>query len=559
MTRDRSVQIGLWLIAVAWMTWSASYTWESVVDDAYITARYASELAAGHGLVFNPGEPAVEGITNLAWAWWISVGLRMGFTALDWMLAWGWICAAAALALTIPLTSALSGRRDSIAALPALLLAGVPHFAIVATNGLETTQWVMMVLATVAAWLGLEGRARWLAGLVGAALVWVRPEGAAVVALLIAVDLTGRDGRALPFAAPAVASEAALLAWRWSTYGRLVPNTWDAKANFPITDTFQQNGGYFYPERWVLYGFLAMFTLAALAVVSPARRDDVRPPPPLRRAAGVLGVTLLLAFIPLTVNEWMPGLRLFEPSMALTMCVLGAAVGRFSAPSPRIWWIGARLLAFPALLTWESADRARDYDGHHTVQRHNGAARAAFHLQQNLPPGSWLATRDAGVLAYFVGPEVKVAELHQRALTQPHPDGRDALIANYTPRNPEAFISTLRTADQPNFEYPGDRKVWERLSEPYVYLGRVNQHYRRHYDVYVRADLHVPPLPEGAVVSFAGPKPGDPGAPPSGAEPAQVTPPAPIDEPAVVPPSQQRGQGGQGGQGEQGEPAGDEP
>jgi len=37
-----------------------------LVDDAYISFRYAHNLASGQGLVFNPGE-YVEGYTNLLW------------------------------------------------------------------------------------------------------------------------------------------------------------------------------------------------------------------------------------------------------------------------------------------------------------------------------------------------------------------------------------------------------------------------------------------------------------------------------------------------------------
>lgn len=39
----------------------------TLVDDAMISMRYAKHLAQGHGLVWNIGEPPVEGFTNLGW------------------------------------------------------------------------------------------------------------------------------------------------------------------------------------------------------------------------------------------------------------------------------------------------------------------------------------------------------------------------------------------------------------------------------------------------------------------------------------------------------------
>ena len=42
-------------------------------DDAAISMRYAENLAEGHGLLWNPGSPAVEGVTNPLWAAWMAV------------------------------------------------------------------------------------------------------------------------------------------------------------------------------------------------------------------------------------------------------------------------------------------------------------------------------------------------------------------------------------------------------------------------------------------------------------------------------------------------------
>ena len=42
-------------------------------DDAFITFRYAANLAHGHGLVFNPGE-RVEGYSNFLWTVLLGIG-----------------------------------------------------------------------------------------------------------------------------------------------------------------------------------------------------------------------------------------------------------------------------------------------------------------------------------------------------------------------------------------------------------------------------------------------------------------------------------------------------
>ncbi len=496
-------QVGLWAVAAAWMTWNARLTWDSVVDDAWISARYGAQVAAGHGMVFNQDGPPVEGVTNLLWTVWLAIGRLLNADMLDWMLRSGWLFALTTLALTIPVTSALSGRRDATSALPALMLSLFPHFAVVATNGLETTQWMTGVLGVIAAWLTLDGRARWGLGAAGALLVWVRPEAAAVLCVLLAFDawnLRRSPVGVIPFAAPVALSQLTLFAWRWSTYGVLLPNTWYAKTSFPITETFRVNADYFGPETRVLVAFLATFAVAAALKV----RDN--------KAAGVAAVALALALIPLNVSEWMPGLRLFQPSFALTLCFVGALIGRLD--TQRAGFASAGAVLAMTLLAWESGDRARNYDNRHTVARHNGASTAAWHVGHDLPKGEWLATRDAGVFAYFVGVDVNVAELHNRALTQPHPDGKDALIQSYTPRNPAIFVSTFRTEEQKAFEYSNDERIWQGMNEPYTYLGRVNQHYRRQYDVYVRADLGVPPLASDLVVSTAGTKPGEGGGPP---------------------------------------------
>ena len=48
-----------------------------LVDDAYISLRYAANWAGGRGLVFNPGE-RVEGYTNFLWVLIEAAAIRLG-------------------------------------------------------------------------------------------------------------------------------------------------------------------------------------------------------------------------------------------------------------------------------------------------------------------------------------------------------------------------------------------------------------------------------------------------------------------------------------------------
>jgi hypothetical protein len=64
-------------IAIAGAVAVLAFSSLSLIDDAYISVRYAYNLNAGLGLVYNPGEP-VEGYSNLLWTLLLTVPLRLG-------------------------------------------------------------------------------------------------------------------------------------------------------------------------------------------------------------------------------------------------------------------------------------------------------------------------------------------------------------------------------------------------------------------------------------------------------------------------------------------------
>ena len=76
LLRNKRARVLFFLVlAVTAVVWAGSLSW--VGDDAFISFRYARNLAEGNGLVFNVGE-RVEGYTNFLWTLLMAAAIRLG-------------------------------------------------------------------------------------------------------------------------------------------------------------------------------------------------------------------------------------------------------------------------------------------------------------------------------------------------------------------------------------------------------------------------------------------------------------------------------------------------
>jgi len=144
------------------------------IDDAFITFRYARNLLAGAGFVFNPGEH-VLGTTTPLYA--LTLALFAGLTRTTDYPTLAYLLNALADALTclvlVRLGEKLSGQRAVGLAVSALW-AIAPMSVTFAVGGMETS--VFILLLTLTADLHLSGRSRW-AALTAALLLLTRPDG----------------------------------------------------------------------------------------------------------------------------------------------------------------------------------------------------------------------------------------------------------------------------------------------------------------------------------------------------------------------------------------------
>ena len=216
-------------------------------DDAFISFRYARNLASGHGLVFNPGHERVEGFTNPLWVLALAgldvAGappeatanvLSLCLTVVLW-----WVVARAALEL-LP-----HDASPWLALVPLAWLALTRSVAVWGTSGLETRLFEVLTLSGIfvlmrevdATSRGERSSFPWSAALLGLA-VWTRPDAlliggaslaAAAAVLLMRRRLAART--ALRYGAAFGGIVGILFAVRRAYYGAWLPNTYYAKVD----------------------------------------------------------------------------------------------------------------------------------------------------------------------------------------------------------------------------------------------------------------------------------------------------------------------------------------
>jgi hypothetical protein len=216
-----------------------------VQDDSFITFRYVRNLVEGHGLVWNVGE-RVEGYTTFLWTVLLAIPGVLGLDLESSARALG---IASGLAMLF-LAWRLSVRVSSPSASPVLPLIAVAltaansAIAYWSVSGMETSLFAALVLGAALAFLRERDRVFLLTPVLFLLVSLTRPEGTLLFGLTVAFFVLERMARRqvfremLPPAGRLVGLYAVpfllFMAWRFSYYGHLFPNTYYAKAGFSI-------------------------------------------------------------------------------------------------------------------------------------------------------------------------------------------------------------------------------------------------------------------------------------------------------------------------------------
>lgn len=245
----------------------AGITYFTLVDDAMVSMRYAQHLARGLGLVWNAGQPPVEGFTNPAWMLVMSLFHLLPLPASKVSLAVMLLSALVLLAnivVVYRLCQALEPASRAAPLLAAVLVALFFPLAFWSLRGMEVGLLVLLVDA--AALLALlvqrfrSAQDAWLLGALLALMVLTRLDALLQAGVLITYLAAARVDRQLVArtALPVMLAVGALLVFQRLYFGDFLPNTY-----------YQKMAG---AAAWlrVRYGSLAFYQHALWDTLLPA-------------------------------------------------------------------------------------------------------------------------------------------------------------------------------------------------------------------------------------------------------------------------------------------------
>ena len=256
-------------------------TYFSLFDDGMISLTYARTLAEGHGLVWQPGAPPVEGYTNFAWTLWMAL-LHLVPIGIEKVSLLVMLSGAVLLVVNLFLVHAIARRvfaeLPAAAVLAVWLTALYYPLAYWTLRGMEVGLLATLISAAVVLALRLAGAAstpgRDLASFAAVMVVGVLTRTDAVVPLgvvaLYAVATTAGAQRLKVGLAGMGALGVALAghtAFRLAYYGEALPNTYYLKLAGTQLGERVVRGGVALTYVGALHLWAAIAVAAALFVI----------------------------------------------------------------------------------------------------------------------------------------------------------------------------------------------------------------------------------------------------------------------------------------------------
>jgi hypothetical protein len=452
------------------------------IDDAYITFRYARNLLAGQGFVYNAGEQVLGTTTPLYTLLLAGLAGLTGWQHYPWLaLLVNSLADSLTCLLLVALASRLvKGPAGRVAGLGAALLWAVSPMSVTfAVGGMETSVFILLLAG--AGYFYLTQRLR-LAALAGGLLLLTRPDGLLLGGLMASDHLLRAWRSRRPPLAEAGVLLASLAPWvifAGAYFGSPVPHSVTAKVlayrlepEAGLVRLVQHYGTPFFEHEvlgrfWPLAGVALYLALGALGALAASRHNS---------RAWVLAAYPWLYFAvfaaanPLIFRWYLaPPLPFY---FLFILIGLSHLIGRLPRQPSRAWlWLPVCVFFLLSLRAWT----LRPDHGPQTP-----APRMAWHrleldytqvgreLAMRTTPDTIVAAGDVGALGYYSNARI----LDTVGLISP-----EAL--DYYPLDPALYVINYAVPPDLVLDYAPDYLV---VPEVYVRAGLLRE--RRFTDQY---------------------------------------------------------------------------
>ena len=407
------------VVAATLLLFPHALLFDFINDDAYISFRYARNLAEHGQLVFNLGE-RVEGFTNFLWTLMLAGGIKLGISPIVFSRFLGVAFAVGTLGLVVRLSLRLDGERPGPWHVVAPVgLAALGAFACWCTGGLETQLFAFLLLLAAERLLNEMATGRGFAsGAFFALAAMTRPEGLLFFGLA-ALYRVGRNLRRERRLAPTFTELYWVLAflivfvpyfaWRWTYYGWPFPNTFYVKS---AGGAGAWKLGVYYLRRFVedySIGFLAILLLLGWPAALDWRRRDLF-------ALFTVWAVVFAGYVVKVGGDFMGLYRFILPILPLgAVCVQEAArtlAGRLAPFVPRPVLLASGIAAYAAFVAGSlKVSRKAAAGGSDAGIDSPGYLKS--YVDERVPIGLWMARHvrpehlasvgGAGVIPYYSG------------------------------------------------------------------------------------------------------------------------------------------------------------
>jgi len=478
LTSLKKVELKWWLgilillCALGIFLAQVSHYWDFFVDDAYISMRYAKNLAETGSLRFNLNdETPVEGYSNFLWILTISPIFLFNINHVLFIKILGLSLSILNLGMVYWILSRAFGDR-TCGLTGVWMMALFPPLALWAVGGLETPFYIFTILLSVGYFL--KRKRHWLSGLLFLLPALTRHEGVVLffIGLFLLIfqglsDLRGlrSDERVkrrteffrniVSFALPFIILYGMYYLWRWQYYDMFIPNTFYAKVRF--------SWDYFVVKvinKASVLHYISPLMLLALANFLGGERDRK-----FRSMAFFTIITALLSILP--YRDWMPGFRYVLPAIPLLIIMASNSLVRIGRNKNLKFFPALVLMVIVSfyLLTGNILIRGATVDMCE-VQKEMG-----LYLKGIAPEESSLATFDLGAISYYSEIPV-IYDTHIEGILSPETTKGGLSLDNIVSKGPTFYYLLVPLDVKDESEYWGlnELLVDEDFKRDYVLL-----------------------------------------------------------------------------------------